>query len=401
MANLYEIGKTAFIRALEYANVPFTNEGIDKTVKEWARQKQKLYNLLSKHPNWVESELAVIGEMQDIRSPSKSLAENNLRQITEYCKENFKDTIGDKNLDFLWPNATVMLLEKNITADGIASIIGSTTDWEIKPSIGMKSSRFVLKSLETLGIDVQKHPILNAIFASYSEAISPYIKELRYSFSINPGDFVLMSNGSSWSSCHDMRSDSGGPGQWASGPLAYMLDPSSIVMSACTLKNFPSHENNYLNPKTYRMMFFIGESMDLFLQSRLYPGSYDRKLFCREVRKILHEILSTAGGFENMWSAPLRVDGGIVEECDDYFYPDYANDHNGCRVSVQIAKKDLYLEGSLSGSIQMGATPFCLTCGSLGTDGHHYVHCDRCIEACNFYYDDAYSDDEYDDDEEE
>lgn len=61
-------------------------------------------------------------------------------------------------------------------------------------------------------------------FAQYADLVSDTAREMNFIISLNPLDYLTMSFGVSWVSCHNIRS-----GGWKGGCLSYMLDSTSII----------------------------------------------------------------------------------------------------------------------------------------------------------------------------
>ena len=261
---------------------------------------------------------------------------------------------------------------------------------ETKAVAGQKVSRIVNKVCKLIGID--KHQDYNREFAKYSDAINPLVIKRHTILSCHPVDYLTMSFGNSWASCHtidksnkrDMPNDYSGC--YSSGTLSYMLDESSFVYYTVD-KNY--NENEFeLQDKINRNMFHIGE--DKLIQARVYPQATDGETgIYRQIREIAQKVIADCLEAPNMWK---NVKG--VNECIDMIrsygthYPDYKN-FNDCNVS--------YLKGTddevNKNNITVGHKPICPNCG----DTHSYqeaIECESCYEEsetrcyeCGYSYD--------------
>ena len=104
---------------------------------------------------------------------------------------------------------------------------------EVHAHDGQKTSRVINKLLAYIGVG--KHPEYNREFAKYADALNP-LKITRHTIlSVNPLDYLTMSFGNSWASCHtiDKQNKRNMPnsyqGMYSSGTISYMLDSPSMV----------------------------------------------------------------------------------------------------------------------------------------------------------------------------
>lgn len=146
---------------------------------------------------------------------------------------------------------------------------------------GMKTSRAFGRACDILGIN--KLPKYEKVYAEYTNLVTDKKRKLNFVISLNPLDFLKMSFGVSWTSCHTIdkqnRRKSKGDtysGGYCGGTLSYMLDSTSIVTYVV-----PINEKNGVSStkrpdmwdKIYRNMFHLqGKQM---IQGRIYPQGKD------------------------------------------------------------------------------------------------------------------------------
>ena len=156
-------------------------------------------------------------------------------------------------------------------------------DSTLKIAVGMKTSRAFNHVCNIYGADKAEN--YNKVFAKYADLVSGLKRKLKFIISLNPYDYLTMSFGNSWSSCHNIRNHGG----WCGGTLSYMLDHTSII-TYCVSKDDDVQTDN----KIYRNMFAWGEN--ILLQSRVYPQGNDgntdlygtfRKLMQNELSEML------------------------------------------------------------------------------------------------------------------
>lgn len=246
----------------------------------------------------------------------------------------------------------------------------------VKAVAGQKVSRIVNKLCKL--IEVDKHPDYNREFAKYSDAINPLAIKRHTILSCHPVDYLTMSFGNSWASCHtiDKQNKRGMPndysGCYSSGTLSYMLDESSFVYYTVD-KSYEGNEYE-LQDKINRNMFHMGE--DKLIQARVYPQATDGDSgIYKQIREIAQKVVADCLGVPNMWK---NVKG--TGECSDMIhscgthYTDYTN-FSDCNVS--------YLKGETGdvnrNKIYIGHDPICPNCGRT----HRYqeaIECERCYE---------------------
>ena len=125
------------------------------------------------------------------------------------------------------------------------------------------------------------------LFAAYADVVSDLERNMYFIISLNPLDYLTMSMGVNWHSCHSISH-----GGWKGGCLSYMLDTTSIITYVLTDLEDSLHEV----PKVYRQMFHYDNG--LFMQNRLYPQGNDgavnlydkfRNIMVEEFKDILND----------------------------------------------------------------------------------------------------------------
>ena len=120
-------------------------------------------------------------------------------------------------------------------------------------------------TVEENGTTVEKttYPY-NKVFAEYADMVSTLKRKMQFIISLNPLDYLTMSDGVNWHSCHNIYD-----GCYKAGTISYMLDTTSIVTFVAKEINDDIHKI----PKVYRQMYHYKDN--LFIQSRLYPQGND------------------------------------------------------------------------------------------------------------------------------
>lgn len=209
----------------------------------------------------------------------------------------------------------------------------------------------------------------NPEFAKFADACNPFSVEKHVFISLNPIDYLTMSWGVDWGSCHDIdkedkhcRSVGNYSGCYSSGTESYMLDESSVVFFILGSNAVEeARENKEPVPrKEMRQMFHIGK--DKFIQSRLYPYDQTDKGNSAEpedyvqYREIVQALLAELWGVPNFWTNK-RGSSFCSAETISYgtHYRDYERYNN---VNVSWLKEYTGTE-----RITIGHSPICPCCG--------------------------------------
>lgn len=221
-----------------------------------------------------------------------------------------------------------------------AEYVNSHFSADIRAKEGMKTSRMVNKYLssnfpeikeivgykEVAHADEEGHIVnetkaYNAYekeYASYSDAINP-IKVRRHTvISLNPIDYLTMSFGNSWSSCHTIdrgnlrrikaqNHTSTFRGMCCGGCLSYMLDSCSAVVY--TVDSEYKGDHLELEPKINRNMIHFHNG--IMIQGRMYPQSFDygAEDLYEQFRNIEEKVIADCIGTPNLW----KYKGGTGE----------------------------------------------------------------------------------------
>ena len=224
----------------------------------------------------------------------------------------------------------------------------------VKLAPTMKTSRAFNRVCAHFGVD--RLPKYNKLFAQYSDMVSGLKRKMKFYISLNPIDYLTMSFGNSWASCHTIdkanrrsmpNSYSGG---YCGGTMSYMLDKTSFI----TFVHSHVPENIIEEGKVYRNMFHYGENM--LVQGRVYPQGNDGnkdlyKIFRGFVQTELSSLLEISGNWVKSNTRPTDV---VCSE--GVHYRDYSH-FNSCNVSYP---KEIPLSGV---AITVGHSGICPNCG--------------------------------------
>lgn len=232
-------------------------------------------------------------------------------------------------------------------------------DSSLKLAVGLKTSRAFNRVCEAYGIT--KAANYNKLFAQYADLVSGLKRELDFYISLNPYDYLTMSFGNSWASCHtiDKQNIRNMPsyysGGYCGGTLSYMLDSTSIITFAID-KDADAQQSG----KIYRNMFHFGNNM--LMQARVYPQSNDGGTdLYQTFRDIVQaEFAIMLGLSNNAWDHL-----GNNDECKrrtmsyGVHYRDY-HYRNGCNISCPT---ELHNNIRCDSQMEVGHSGICAYCG--------------------------------------
>lgn len=352
-------------KLLEEYEYTYDDEAISGIIDEWESRKAPLIEMFKRHPNYIEGKFLIAFDTnyeREIDADAVFAFRCWLRNTSNLIT--LPDDIKAKkeNPDMILPNdiytylADLHLWCNNRTIDEEhAKKLGEILP-EIHPHAGQKTSRVINRFCNYLGWS--KLPEYNREYAKFADALSPLTIKRHTILSINPLDFLTMSFGNSWASCHtiDKENKRGMPnsyqGQYSSGTISYMLDSTSMVLY--TVDAAYDGTDYWTQPKIIRQMFHWGE--DKLIQSRLYPQSND----CdgeayTPYRNIVQAIMAQVQDIPNLWTMKRgRVDDDIVNAVGTH-YRDYFSFEN----TTLSRPKGVCNERVMT----IGAHPICIECG--------------------------------------
>lgn len=403
-ANIMADIKDEFMRVLDNRGYSYSPSAITTIFIEWYNQKQGLLSLLSKHPNWNPERLMIHFDADY----SRRLDTRTTRDFFYWINRNYDNTALDaetakvwcKCYEFMWDYCTTetYLPEIKDRTDSRYDENGRYESYTYNPldelntllpelhaRVGQKNTKIVGKICSHFGVDkikkygttinhetgeVKENVLIDSYdkqFAKFCDALSP-IKVTRHTcISLNPVDYLLMSNGNSWRSCHYIGDYASDAGCYSSGTISYMLDQHSIIFyTVDTGFNGVCIESE---PKISRQVFGYNDFQ--LLQSRLYPQNNDTGAndTYTDIRNIMQKVVADCLAVPNRWikkSVHNVVHGGGAT-C----YPDWDCQSNLCSTSILRGKENDDLE-----PIILGAAPICIECG--------YTHnCEENINCCD------------------
>ena len=262
-----------------------------------------------------------------------------------------------------------------------ATDIGAQDD-SLKVRPGMKTSRVFNKICETYGVhnaainkvettnlttgEVRTSNKYDKLFAQYSDMVSSLKRKVDFIISLNPYDYLTMSFGVNWASCHSIdktnkRNVSGSySGQYCAGTMSYMLDDNSIITYVL------DRDGDVHDGKIYRNMFHY--KTNTLIQSRVYPQGNDGNTDLYTIfRELMQAEMATMLNKPNEW---VHIGGrdeiSNVAWSNGVQYPDYRY-NRGCNMSG--------LRDEVGATeFNIGVAPICPKCGETHTMKSYLSH---------------------------
>lgn len=221
-------------------------------------------------------------------------------------------------------------------------------------SVGMKTSR-AFNRMCTL-YKVNTLPGYERLFAKYSDMVAAGKRKMKFFISLNPLDYLTMSFGNSWASCHTIdktnvrNTPNSYHGMYCGGTVSYMLDATSII--TYVHNDIP---DDVEEGKIYRNMFHYKDGK--LIQGRIYPQGKDGSTDLYQCfRNAMQKEISNMLGVENSWT---KRNSRCYEETttDGVHYPDYLN-FSDCNISFHNNVSD-----AKDVIVNIGAKRVCPNCG--------------------------------------
>ena len=382
----------------------YTTSALEDIIDEWARQKAGLIEAFKKHPNYLEGKFMIAFDADYERridaNASWTFKHWLLNRAVIACEGKFPPEVQEKVeygnylpqdiFDFFYYLANYA---QRTVSESTATYLNNLFP-TLRVHVGQKTSRVVNKICQYLGFD--KVDGYNREFAKYADSLSPMVIKRHTILSINPLDYLTMSFGNSWASCHTI--DKGNKrdmpnnysGCYSSGTISYMLDQVSMVFY--TVDASYDGDEYWNEPKINRQMFHYGN--DKLIQARLYPQDNDGDDTAYvPYRNIVQNIIATIFEFPNLWVLKKGTEemSRCITHCGTN-YPDYYY-FSSCSVSRIKGTEN-------EEKIMVGSKPICIECGdrhrtedNINCCNGSYVCADCC---CHIDCDDAiYIDGEY------
>ena len=260
--------------------------GIDTILDKWWENKGRpMTEMFGGHPNYVKGKfMIVLNDTSYFRGIDKYIAGNFRNYAVEalfrmYIKK-YKTLRNEDRMIAQDVEKIFDIILKNIydglITEGMKDDISKLNN-TFHIHKGMKATKYIGKMCRELGLD--KDEKYNKKFTEFCDGFSPKEMKRITVLSWNPLDYLRMSMGNSWASCHtiDINNNSSGyGGMYCGGTLSCMLD--EVTVEFYTVDSDYEGNDFELQPKIERCMFYIDPERNYFIQSRMYPQCNDGAL---------------------------------------------------------------------------------------------------------------------------
>lgn len=356
-----ELLQRQFYDVMYKYKIPFSEKGVTANLEGWRTNKQGLYDLLRKHPNWDEQELAVVFRFSEERELDHNNVDEAKFEMMELARECRLSGPALDNFEVALDAATAsysrvpdeQLLPRIRQYGGISCAAGQKASRIInKLCLHFGLDQYTKKKVEQDGEGNQVTKTVcpyNAVFARLADSLNPVHIPKTGVLSIHPCDFLEMSNkDDSWHSCHCLED-----GGYRGGCPSYMGDAVSMIFF--TVDEAVTADFHKV-PRITREIFCYQEGV--LVQSRLYPTDDDdqRMLY----RSLVQKAVAACLGVPNLWT--LKNKGREAEAYlntapDSLHYPDYEYGY-----AVVSLLKSCEEHGK---KIMIGSHTLCPCCGEV------------------------------------
>lgn len=467
--------------ATEYYHAS-TNSGCTAFINAVWDNKSDLRNMLRKHANWDEKKQAVIFSAEYPREIDRFRCRSFFAHIESMVREQrIKETIDEDKFCLFYDFRQKVMdnLQQFQTAENALDIIGNEVLDEnghvkkqnclidfINEKFGMnihynkrtsqvvnKVLREVYKLDEVWGTETvvkrdennhivrdendeavyvtRKYKPYDREFAEFADSINPLKVKKWTVFSINPLDFLTMSFGNSWTSCHTIDKTNkrgmcdGYNGMYCGGTLSYALDKVTVIFYTVD-ERFNEKENGewidgtkyygfWTQPKIQRQL--IHYQGNVMVTGRIYPKGNDGGTdIYKQFREIEQKIVADCLGKPNLWKYdknPMHNSNYCYTAEDAHNYEDYFCDYSGGTAIIKgdngeyNANEELMEIGHVGIDLYDGTEIdgdsdyhdvlsehdqkhiFCAQCGQIiEEDEAYYIngeyYCDDCVFYCEY-----------------
>lgn len=318
------------------------DSAVVKTIDKWFNNKEDLRSILSNSQYWDEKMQAVIlKEKTIIRSFDKSgvyeFRDWVLKQINDDdckkrvlaytidwiigCYNEFKD--NKIHVDYLknrWDWVELPNIPKLCDGQKWSRWIGQLMkQWELNKITDVRTEIYQDANTGELH-KREKDYGYNYHFALLGDSINPLeIKGKTFILSINLLDYLTMSFGHDWASCHTIDKDNRRrcrnhyDGQYSAGTLSYGLDNVTMIAYIVDEKNLAREDRNshhhygsdvpyWQRDKEHREV--VAWDNDKLYFARVYPDGRDGgdEGIGAQFREIIQQIFAECLGVSNMWT---------------------------------------------------------------------------------------------------
>lgn len=381
-------------------------EGTRKNIETWYANKRKQMELFRKHPYWCEEAKSIIFAQEETRECNYVNAKEAIYQLRVYLhRRNGYLPAGDNILEAIYEtldyihdepdNVQPVITQRFVDVFNRKNCTNLPKGAKRMLSVGTKLSRFVRKCCEEFQmrdgsiVDVTKfedeHEPGDRTFDSFEKRYAKFadslstlkIKKMTI-MSLNFLDFMTMSNGNSWSTCHFINShgifhggntSSSYRGAYKQGCLSYALDEPSFILY--TLPTDYYGTDYYRCQKLTRMCCQYSDGV--LITGKCYPNNEDSLI--TTYRNTMQTVISSIEEIPNRWTFSKdtdKISEFVTTAHGAAHYADYLR--GGQKPTISLCTK---ISFDLSEPMRIGHKGYCLHCGREIDAGSSWLQCTR------------------------
>lgn len=432
---------------LDEYDYDYRDHALNTIIDRWLEQKSELRSILSKSQYWDEEMNAIVVKNKTVMRSIDMDGWNDFRKwVNHKIKEIYNQSIFDDGREIMAWNGITNLVgdslsegKNTVDLDYLMELDGDYGEEgyyhqyiqranEIATlANGQKWSRYIHKFCKAIHLDNivemreetyrdsntgelrtrTKNYGYNYYMALLGDSINPLENsDMTFVLSLNLIDYLTMSFGNNWSSCHTIDKENyretshGYEGAYSSGTMSYALDKATMIAYFVDEKNAYRSDRNrhhhygaevpyYLRDKLHREVVSYGEDKLYF--ARVYPDGRDGgdNGLASQMREFIQQIFAECLDVPNMWKTRKGA-----STCSCYVkgneggytcYADWANQGDSfisflCKSDGTINEIPMYV----------GALPICPICGKehdwyenilcRDCSGYWDGHCSHCGE---------------------
>lgn len=373
---------------------------VDAFVDRCVREKAALIELLSKHPNWDAENLRIVVNGSYSRPINRDEARSALGEIANYLRI---DTDPTSELFTLGSKLALTLGEMS----GYGEVPEGITEYfrtvfppleKARISDGARCTKAVKRMLdqyhyETLPPFRKKE--IDRAYARYGDAMNNLTITKPSVLSVNPCDFLLMSYGNSWQSCHSIVNGGG----WQAGCLSYALDKITMLFYAVS-EDADMTRLTFQRKELRECFFWDGK---ILVGSRLYPANDDlNHPKYKDCRTIVENLLAKSLDAPDMWRKHdwrytyesrqgRRLHYADYDNYSDFRskYPGYVNSFVVPEALDPIPELDIGADDvpclCCGGTVYDSTQLFCTSCADTASYDYCYL-CDMSVREDDMHY---------------
>ena len=381
----------------------FAEAGVRKNVSVWFESKKAQMNLFRRHPYWNEEAKAIVFSQNEKRLVDMRQAWVHLSDMIIYTKKALHDVDYDNVVMGIYKTLDRLIHEDqrgSTITERFIEIFSTKVDVKSLPKaikrmlvVGTKITKFVYKCFtvwtKTDGEVVNATTLVDEheegdrsylsfdkYYAKFADCLSELTIKKITLLSLHFCDFMTMSNGNSWASCHFINShnlfhEDGAnsySGCYKQGCLSYALDEPSFLLY--TLPGDYTDEEYYMQQKINRMCCQYQNGV--IITGKCYPNNED--LYITRYRQTIQLIISSIEDIPNLWTfsrKTSKISTFAKTKSGAAHYEDYTYDSQKPTISL-----NKHIGIDLDNEILIGHKAYCVYCGDeLSSCDHEWLQC--------------------------